>query len=124
MSYEPTVWETGDVVTAEKMNKLELGVVNSCNVLVCTISDVAPAKNVKGDTPTIRQLDVSFSQIRPYLGNGVVIAQYNTGAHGVLVYNLMVYQEDDEGYAVMLGGLNDTIAFYAETDTEPLVEDL
>ena len=26
MSYTPTVWETGDVVTAEKLNKLELGV--------------------------------------------------------------------------------------------------
>ena len=29
MSYEPTVWETGDVVTAEKLNKLENGVANS-----------------------------------------------------------------------------------------------
>lgn len=29
MSYEPTVWETGDVVTAQKLNKLENGVANS-----------------------------------------------------------------------------------------------
>lgn len=29
MAYEPTVWQTGDVVTAEKMNKLENGVANS-----------------------------------------------------------------------------------------------
>jgi len=29
MAYEPTVWQTGDVVTAEKMNKLEQGVANA-----------------------------------------------------------------------------------------------
>lgn len=28
MSYEPTVWKDGDVITAEKMNKLEQGVKN------------------------------------------------------------------------------------------------
>lgn len=29
MSYEPTVWKTGDIVSSEKLNKLENGVVNS-----------------------------------------------------------------------------------------------
>lgn len=28
MAYEPTVWKDGDVITAEKMNKLEQGVKN------------------------------------------------------------------------------------------------
>lgn len=28
MAYEPTTWNKGDVVTAEKMNKLEQGVAN------------------------------------------------------------------------------------------------
>lgn len=28
MAYKPTVWNTGDVITAEKMNKLEQGVQN------------------------------------------------------------------------------------------------
>lgn len=23
MSYEPTIWQTGDVITAEKLNKIE-----------------------------------------------------------------------------------------------------
>ena len=30
MSYTPTEWVTGDVVTAEKLNKLENGVSNAC----------------------------------------------------------------------------------------------
>lgn len=28
MAYDPTTWQTGDVITAEKMNKLEQGVAN------------------------------------------------------------------------------------------------
>lgn len=29
MSYEPTVWQTGDVVTSQKLNKLEQGVADA-----------------------------------------------------------------------------------------------
>lgn len=29
MAYEPTIWETGDIVSSERLNKLENGVVNS-----------------------------------------------------------------------------------------------
>lgn len=31
MSYEPTVWNNGDIITAEKLNKLENGVANGDN---------------------------------------------------------------------------------------------
>ena len=31
MSYEPTVWANGDIITAEKINKLENGVADSSN---------------------------------------------------------------------------------------------
>ena len=38
MSYEPTNWQTGDIVTSTKLNKLEQGVANAGGggVLVCT----------------------------------------------------------------------------------------
>jgi hypothetical protein len=29
MSYTPTTWQTGDTITAEKLNKLENGVANA-----------------------------------------------------------------------------------------------
>ena len=38
MSYEPTVWQTGDTVTAEKLNKLEQGVANAGGILIVTQS--------------------------------------------------------------------------------------
>lgn len=28
MAYEPTTWNTGDVITAEKLNKMEQGIAN------------------------------------------------------------------------------------------------
>ena len=37
MSYTPTNWQTGDTITAEKMNNLENGVSNAQNVAVVTL---------------------------------------------------------------------------------------
>ena len=34
MSYTPTNWATGDSLTAEKLNKLENGIVNMCPMVV------------------------------------------------------------------------------------------
>ena len=58
MSYTPTEWKTGDVITAEKLNNIENGVVNAKEVAVfeftpneglvttdCTPQDVASAYN-------------------------------------------------------------------------------
>ena len=36
MSYTPTNWATGDVITAEKLNKLEQGVASGGGVLIVT----------------------------------------------------------------------------------------
>lgn len=43
MAYDPTTWQTGDVITAEKMNKLEKGVANE------QVGPQGPAGE-KGDT--------------------------------------------------------------------------
>lgn len=41
MSYEPTNWKTGDVVTSAKLNKLEQGVAGGgSGVKVLTVSDI------------------------------------------------------------------------------------
>lgn len=34
MSYNPTSWRTGDIITAESMNKIENGIVNSAAVII------------------------------------------------------------------------------------------
>lgn len=37
MSYTPTNWQTGDTITAEKMNNIEQGIVNAPKVAVVTL---------------------------------------------------------------------------------------
>lgn len=49
MSYEPTNWKTGDVVTSAKLNKLENGVANG-GAKVLTVNGI-PGKMQKGLTP-------------------------------------------------------------------------
>lgn len=40
MAYTPTVWATGDVITAEKLNKAENGIaVANADVLIVTVSE-------------------------------------------------------------------------------------
>lgn len=39
MAYTPTVWETGDVITAQKLNKMENGIAGINGVLSITVSD-------------------------------------------------------------------------------------
>lgn len=48
MAYEPTTWNDGDVMTAEKMNKLEQGVKNE-QVGPAGPAGPAGAKGEKGD---------------------------------------------------------------------------
>lgn len=38
MAYEPTNWENGDVITAEKLNKIENGIVNGSGMFVVHIT--------------------------------------------------------------------------------------
>lgn len=39
MNYEPTNWQTGDLITAGKLNNIEQGIVNaSVKVITCTMS--------------------------------------------------------------------------------------
>ena len=59
MSYEPTNWKTGDVVTSAKLNKLENGVAGAGGVLVVHDNDGT--------------LDKTWKEIRDAMGTGIAI---------------------------------------------------
>ena len=48
MAYTPTVWATGDVITAEKLNKAEQGIADA-NGIVCTITYDSVSENYTAD---------------------------------------------------------------------------
>lgn len=53
MSYEPTNWQTGDIVTAKKLNNMESGISSAGNTLI-----IEPTI-----TETEIQLNTSFNNI-------------------------------------------------------------
>lgn len=83
MSYTPTNWATGDVITAEKLNKLEQGVAES--VLVLTESDDGLSKTAgeimealkSGSAVYIFMEDDEFMYV-----NALKTAEYNPNASG------------------------------------------
>ena len=69
MSYIPTEWQTGDIVTAEKLNKLEEGVAASGGGggggLVVNVT-----WDEEGTTAT---LDKNYNEIRAALSSGIPV---------------------------------------------------
>ena len=82
MSYEKTTWETGDVITAEKLNNIENGIANS----VVTLSIVAgePANH----------LDKTWSEINALIEGGSLVlikqtTEYATSIAFVVITGIM-----------------------------------
>ena len=59
MSYTPTTWVTGDVITAEKLNNMESGIAEDGDVFIIHATGVASYGSVE-TTPT---LDKTFQEI-------------------------------------------------------------
>lgn len=79
MSYTPTEWATGDVVTAEKLNKLENGVEQAVELPSATLADAGKVLTVERDasgTPSVlfEETEVTLTSEAPF----VAIANANT----------------------------------------------
>ena len=61
MAYTPTNWQNGDIITAEKMNKIESGLANSGGYIYVHVTGI-PELTGEG-APTFGEPDVSFSEV-------------------------------------------------------------
>lgn len=115
MAYTPTVWQTGDVITAVKLNKLENGVAAIDGVMIvlaeeegdvatltATYSEIAAA--MTADIPVFIKFQVAESEnlFHPVFSNGVIsgdIPVYQIAAfdfsNAEAVY---FYAETEDGY--------------------------
>lgn len=101
MSYEPTNWKTGDVVTSAKLNKLENGVANSAGFLKVTSS--------YDDQTQVYTMDKTWQEIHDALANGeyVILVDLDQEMHFV-IQNRIIYTEHIQrpgvgvGYAVVM----------------------
>lgn len=94
MSYEPTNWKSGDVVTSAKLNKLEQGVADACGGLIVhasltfdKTSDSVVLSNVE---ETIDEILAAIAEGRP-VEMHVARADYEQDPHT----DFMVYRCDD-----------------------------
>ena len=93
MSYTPTMWTTGDTITATALNKIENGIANA-----------GGASGLVTDTSGT--LDVSYNDIFSMLNNGVVpfiVEELSTDMYGVLNC-VRVYIDDGRYTAEFYGG--------------------
>ena len=95
MAYEPTVWQTGDVVTAEKMNKLESGIVAAAN----SGGGVYMVEDTDGT------LDISYNQAVELLSTGQMIGLFSVeqvvpGFTVTVLYLCSVAGMEDSGNGV------------------------
>ncbi len=77
MAYEPTKWEKGDVITAEKLNKIE----NAMGVLIITD---AGEKDENG----VIELSATPRQVHDAVENGRLIVLRHIGNNGSSFYYL------------------------------------
>lgn len=83
MSYVKTVWETGDVITAEKLNNLEDGVANAGSVLKLTFTEDPNNEGVFVCNHTWQEI-------------------YNAFANGDIVIKWEAYHESDDDYGATI----------------------
>lgn len=68
MAYEPTVWNCGDVITADKLNKLENGLADCCSgggtePLVVHITEREATAEECAGAGTVKTLDRTWQEI-------------------------------------------------------------
>ena len=100
MSYTPTTWQTGDTVTAEKLNNMETGIENAANAFIVTLTPTALDYSGTMDK-TVAEIDAAYQagkQILFSLSDGtntfmVPLAYSSTNSYGTyfVLYILDTY---------------------------------
>lgn len=117
MAYTPTVWDCGDVVTAEKLNKIEEAIQllseSGGSVLTVNIVGTDPALNQSGsETPQLRSggvsawLDKTWQQIYDAFPNvRVNLADPGSGTTSGFRIVSEITNDDLYGCSVQIGAL-------------------
>lgn len=92
MSYEPTNWKTGDVVTSAKLNKLEQGVAGVQDIFVVTLTG-----DEEHPVP-----DKTFQEVLSAINEGSIVLMKRGGS---IVYRVSSIESDgNEVSAIVFAG--------------------
>ena len=113
MSYTPTEWQRGDIVTSQKLNKLEQGVANAGGSGIFYVTKI-----FTGSDPVITSLNKTWKEIRDAAQSSLVTCKrtYADEDSCDFVY-LSGYAEASNGdpYAVMFSSGE---TFFADTEND------
>lgn len=119
MSYEPTVWETGDVITSTKLNKLENGLAEASGG--GTGGGVLKVKMTWNEDYSSCTLDKTYAEIYSACQNGVIISigeDADTGALSLWMVCEVGYINEtyEVGILPMHNLQSGALSFVAETE--------
>ena len=104
MAYTPTVWETGDVITAEKLNKAEKGIAEASDAaFYVTFTD-------DGETATA---DKTMDEIEAAISAGKAVFCKLTGSQYIGVLTRHIHDASPENTCVMFMGYDTNADFSA-----------
>ena len=106
MAYEPTEWKTGDVITAEKMNKIENGITNASGIRIIRFSQDEYEAKSKIIEPNLEPGDFTLC---------LMVFQINESQQNHLFIDSVNYNSPN-GYYYMTHSPSYT-AFYYTPDT-------
>lgn len=97
MSYNKTTWTDGDVITAEKLNNIENGIVNiESEGVPIAIVDVVAAVDA-GDYDA--QSDATYEQLTSLFNEGKIVIAKVTTTSNTIEYAIMMFQAEYGIYA-------------------------
>lgn len=110
MAYNKTTWQTGDIVTSEKLNNIENGIANAGPLVVHVTME-----EVDGDDLFV--LDKTWAEINATQGNVIFIETTPEGWN--LMSGVGVYASaDNEPYSVQFVYLTELIVLTADTEND------
>ena len=117
MSYTPTNWSSGDIVTAEKLNKIEQGIAEA---LSSEASDI-PEQTSSGQTLLVvhinnHTMDKTFGEIKDTLEQGGAIKFYCMDYEPYEERLMQKFYEQQK--KIILSGYNDDLFFAAGSDDD------
>ena len=101
MAYTPTQWETGDTITAEKLNKIESGIEGATNdggVLLINV--------VHDEDTGITTLDKTWKEIHDAFIQGLSCITYLEDGGGTWYNSIINVVYDGSNYSVTEGVIN------------------
>lgn len=119
MAYTPTNWQTGDTITAEKLNNIENGINNVSNISCAYI--ISPEDPSIGDL----MLTKTYNEIKNATLAGIaipIITDFNVDPGAYEFYNIVqIFESEGEYRVYVASNSGGSFEFWSSDPDDPLI---